>query len=139
MSDDIRITEIQGSLLLAQERKNLRIAEEYLSALNAKNIHAIGQTLHPDLHFVGPSGEIHKRDDFLDTFDKLFPNLEKITVTSVRQSNDLIYYTYNMIFPPPMVPLHANMKMTHEENGLIKKIEMIYDTALLQNYLHPQK
>jgi hypothetical protein len=68
MNEDIRVSEIQASLILAQDRKYTRIADDYIAALNTRNLQAITKNLHPDLQVVGPAGEVHNRDSFLETF-----------------------------------------------------------------------
>jgi hypothetical protein len=138
MNEDISVSEIQASLILSQDRKYTRIADDYIAALNARNLQAIGKNLHPDLQVVGPAGAVHNRDSFLETYQKVFQHLEKVDLTSQSRLNNQSTSIYNLVFPAG--PIKTTMVMTHdEEEGLIKKIEVIYDTAMLQNYLNPKK
>ncbi|HXL72432.1 MAG TPA: nuclear transport factor 2 family protein [bacterium] len=138
MNEDIKVAEIQASLVLAQERKYTRIADEYLAALNVRNLQALGKNLHPDLQAVGPGGEVHNKASFLETYQKVFPHIEKVDVTALSRLKNQSTSIYNLVFPAG--PVQTTMVMTHEEEeGLIKKIEMIYDTAALQNYLNQKK
>lgn len=138
MNEDIRVSEIQASLIIAQDRKYTRIADEAVAAVNARNLRAMGINLHPDLTVVAPDGVKHTRESFLDTYHKIFQHLERVDVTAQSRLNNQSTSIYNLIFPTG--PIKTTMVMTHdEEEGLIKKIEMIYDTAALQNYLNPKQ
>jgi hypothetical protein len=138
MNEDIRVSEIQASLILAQDRKYTRIADEAVAALNTRNLKALGKNLHPDLQVMGPDGMTHTRDSFLDTYHQVFQHLERVDFTAQSRLNNQSTSIYNLIFPAG--PLKTTIVMTHEEKeGLIKKIEMIYDSAALQNYLNQKK
>jgi hypothetical protein len=137
MNEDIQAAEAIQSIQLAQERKYTRIAEDHLAAVNARNLQAIGKTLHPDVQVVGPAGLVHNKDSFMEVYQKVFTHLEKVDVTAQSRLNNQSTSIYNLIFPTGQVPIHN--VMTHEEDGLIRKIEMIYDTAMLQNHLNPKK
>ena len=137
MNEDIRGAEAIESVQLAQDRKATRIAEDYLSAVNARNLQAVGKTLHPDLQVIGPAGEVHNKESFIEVYQKVFTHLEKVDVTAQSRLRDQSTSIYNLVFAAGQVPIKA--VMTHEEEGLIKKIEMVYDTAMLQNHLDPKK
>jgi hypothetical protein len=68
MNEDIRVSEIQASLILAQDRKYTRIADDYIAALNTRNPQAVGKNLHPHLQVVGPAGEVHNRGQLFVNF-----------------------------------------------------------------------
>ncbi len=138
MNEDIKVSEIQASLILAQDRKYTRIAEAHLAAMNARDLGAIGQSLAADVHFVGPAGEALDRSSFLQTYEKVFQHLESLEVLAQSRLKDQSTSIYNLIFPSGQVK--TTLVMTHEETeGLIKKVEMICDAAMLQNHLNPQK
>jgi hypothetical protein len=137
MNEDIRGAEAIESIQLAQERKYIRIVEDLFAAVNARNLQAIGKTLHPDVHVVGPAGVVHKKDSFMEVYQRVFVHLEKVDVTAQSRLNNQSTSIYNLIFPTGHVPM-TNV-MTHEEDGLIRKIEMVYDAAMLQNHLNPKK
>lgn len=137
-TENFRIAAIQRTTRTGQARENLRIAEAYLAAAHARDLQAVGKTLHPELHFVGPMGEAHDRDGFLGIYDKAFAHLEKLDITSEALSDNLIYFKYYMALPAPQGPIHGTMKTTHADNGLIKKIEMTHQPAMLRNE-PPQK
>ena len=136
--EDIRVAEIQANLRISQGRENSKIAEEYMAAMSARNLEAIGQHLHPQVHFVGPTGETHNRESFLENMRQAFAHLDKVDVTSRFASPNQTTYIYNMFFALPVGPIRATSVLTHED-GKIKKIEMIYDSKALGNYLNLQK
>ncbi len=136
--EDIRIAEIQENLRISAAEENTKFAEEYIEAMKTRNLEAVAKNLHPDLHFVWPMGETHNRESFLDTMRQAFAHLEKVDVTSRFSSNNQTAYVYNMFFAVPARPIQAASVLTHED-GKIKKIEMIYDSKVLGNYLDVQK
>jgi hypothetical protein len=131
----MRISGIQASRALSETREATRIAGEYLAAVNARDLRAIGKTLHPDLHFVGPTGEVRGRESFLEVYNKVFAGLEKLDMTAEALSNNLIYFKYYMVPPAPLGPIHGTLKTTHADDGLIKKIEMAERSAKPDNDL----
>ncbi len=137
--ENMRVAAIEETTRIGEARESLRIAGEYLAAVNARNLQAVGKTLHPDLHFVGPAGEVHNRESFLEVYHKVFANLGKLDMTTEALSNNLIYFKYYMVMPAPIGPIQGTMKTTHAEDGLIKKIEMIYHSAALENNSNPPK
>jgi hypothetical protein len=138
-NEDLRIAGIQETTRIGSAQESLRIAGEYLAAVNTRNLHAIGKTLHPDLHFMGPAGEVHNRESFLETYNKVFAHLKKLDMTSEALANNLVYFKYYMVMPAPIGPIQGTMKTTHAEDGLIKKIEMVYHSAMLENNSNPKK
>ena len=131
---NFRVPRIQETTGIGAAQANLRIAGEFLAAMNARNLQAIGKNLHPDLHFVGPAGEVlNNRESFLDTFHKTFINLGKLDLIAEALSDNLIALKYYMVVPAPLGPVLGTMKTTHAEDGLIKKIEMINHSAMLKN------
>ncbi|HVZ80618.1 MAG TPA: nuclear transport factor 2 family protein [bacterium] len=138
MDEDIRIAGIQASRALAETREYTRIAEEYRAAVNARDLTAIGRTLHPDLHFVGPAGEVHGRESFLGIYTKAFADLEKLDRTTEALENNLVYFKYYLVLPPPLAPIQGTLKTTHAEDGLIRKIEMTHPSSRTGNEPNPQ-
>ena len=131
--ENFRVARIEETTRVGEAQAKLRIAEAYLAAVNTRNLQAIGKTLHPDLHFVGPVGEVHGRENFLDTYHKVFAHLDKIDITAEALADNLIYFKYYMVMPAPIGPVHGTMKTTHAQDGLIKKIEMTDHSARLTN------
>lgn len=138
MDEDIRISRIQADIAVGQRLEATRIAGQYLAAVNARNIQSIGKTLHPDLHFVGPAGEVHGKASFLEVYHKVFANVENLDLTAESLADNLILFKYYMVMPAPIGPIQGTMKTTHAENGLIKKIEMALPPAKSGNEPNPK-
>ena len=136
--ENFQVAAIQETTSIGAAQEKLRIAGEYLAAVNARNLQAVGKTLHPEFHFVGPAGEAHNREGFLETFHRVFANVEKLDMAALASAENLVYYTYYAVMPPPLGPVHGTMKTTHAENGLIKKIEMAHSSATLENNPSPK-
>jgi|GEM_PF-1408816 len=132
--EDIQVSRIQENLRLSAVREGSKIVEAYFAAMNARDITAIGKTLHPELHFVGHTGETHGRESFLQTMGKVLDRLEKVDVTERFSLGGQSAYVYNMFFAHPLNPVRTASLMTHED-GAIKKIETIYDSKALENDL----
>jgi hypothetical protein len=110
------------------------MAGEFLAAMNARSPQAVGKTLHPDLQFVGPAGEVlNNRESFLETFHKVLADLGKLDMTAEALADNLIAFKYYMVMPAPLSPVLGTMRTTHTEDGLIKKIEMINHSSMLKN------
>lgn len=137
--ENMRVTAIEEAARIGAAREALRIAGEYIAAVNTRNLQAIGKTLHPDLHFVGPAGEVRGRENFLDTYHKVFANVGKLDITAESLANNLIFFKYYMVTPVSTDPLHGTMKTTHAEDGLIKKIEMASPAGMPETRSATQK
>ena len=131
---NFRIPRIPKTSETGAAQANLRIAGEFLAAMNARSPQTVGKTLHPDLQFVGPAGEVlNNRESFLETFHKVFSDLGKLDMTAEALSDNLIAFKYYMVMPAPLGPVLGTMRTTHAEDGLIKKIEMIHHSSMLKN------
>ena len=137
--EDFQVTRIQEATRIGLDQEKLRIASEYLAAVNARNLHAVGKTLHSGFQFVGPTGEVHNRESFLETFHQVFANLEMVDITKEVLADSLIYFKYYMVRPAPLGPIQGTMRTTHAEDGLINKIEMAYHPAMLEKNPPPKK
>lgn len=137
--EDFRVARIEETARTGTAQTNLRIAGEYLAAVNARNLHGIGKTLHPDLHFVGPTGEVRGRESFLVAYHQAFAHSLTLDMTTEALSNNLIYFKYYMTMPAPLGPVQGTLRTTHAEDGLIQKIEMIDRSAKPENEPPPTK
>ena len=135
--ENFRGAGIQGTTRTGVVQEKLRIAGEYLASMNARNLHSVGKTLHPDLHFVGPAGEIRGRENFLENFHTVFAHLEKLDMTAEALSDNLVFFRYYMVAPAPINRFQGTMKTTHADDGTIKKIEMIAHSGRPENDLFP--
>jgi hypothetical protein len=135
--ENFQVAGIQGTTRIGVAQEKLRIAGEYLAAVNARSLHSVGKTLHPDLHFMGPTGEVRGRERFLENFHTVFADLEKLDMTGEALSDNLVFFKYYMVAPAPPGRIQGTMKTTHSEDGLIKKIEMATHSSRPENDLRP--
>jgi hypothetical protein len=136
--EDIRVSEIQAATRIAQGGESSKVAEAYLMAIHTRNIEALGKTLHPDLHVVGPTGEVHNRASFLENMQNVAAHLESVNVTARMASGNQNFYMFNLVMAAPAAPLRTAHLITHED-GQIKKIEIVADAADFHTYLKNQK
>lgn len=126
--EDMRVVAIQAATRVGAAQENARIASAYIAALNARNLKGVANNLHPELHYVGPTGETHGREKFLEVAEKIFPNLEKVEVTDQFSTDYQTAYVHNMYYAIPGGVTRGATVITHDpEDGKIKKIEMIHN------------
>src|ERR1700733_6722044 len=105
--ENMRVAEIQANTRIAQGLENAKVAEAYLTAIHTRDIDAIGSTLHPDLHVIGPTGEVHDRTSFLETMRKVVAHSEGVEVTARLASGNQTFYMYNLVLAAPAAPLRT--------------------------------
>jgi hypothetical protein len=133
------VSEIQATTRISQAQADSKVAEAYLTAMRARNIEALGNTLHPDVHVVGPAGEVHSRASFIDTMRNVAAHLERVDIAARLASGNQNFYMFNLVFASPAAPLRTAQLLTHHEDGKIHKIEIIADKADFHTYLKNQK
>jgi hypothetical protein len=136
--ENLIVGEIQSATRISQSQASGKVAEAYLTAMRTRNIEALGNTLHPDLHVVGPAGEVHTRTSFLETMRNVVTHLEGADIAARLASGNQNFYMYNLVFASPAAPLRTAQLLTHHEDGQIKKIEIIADKADFHTYLKNQ-
>ncbi|HXL73434.1 MAG TPA: nuclear transport factor 2 family protein [bacterium] len=137
--EDIRVSEIQANTRLSQAHASGKVAEAYLTAMRTHNIEALGKTLHPDLHVVGPAGEVHNRASFLETMRNVATRVESVDVAARLAAGNQSFYMFNLVMAAPAAPLRTAHLLTHHDDGQIQKIEIIADKADFHTYLENQK
>ncbi|HTA76824.1 MAG TPA: nuclear transport factor 2 family protein [bacterium] len=137
MNEDIRAVDAIQSIQIGQDQKYLKIAQEHLAAVQTRNLQALGKTLHPDLQVTGPTGVVQNKASFLETYQKVFAHVDQVDGTVLERLKNQSTSIYALNFPNGRVPV-TNV-MTHEDDGLINKIEMVYDSDTLEKQLNPQK
>lgn len=126
--EDMRVPAIQEAEKIGAVQENMRIAAEYIAALNARNLKAAALNLHPEVHFVSPAGEAHGREAFQEMVEKIFPGLQKLEVTDKFMTAYQTAYVHNLFYAVPGGVVRAATVLTHDkEDGKIRKIEMIYN------------
>jgi len=129
--EDDRVARIQATARVGQQLESARFAEAHFAAMKAGDLIALSNTLHPQAQIVGPSGEIHTRESFLETYGKVFANIDRVDVTSQIEHDNHTFSIYNLVFTPPQPPLRVASLMTHDSEK-ITKIEMVHDPQIFQ-------
>jgi hypothetical protein len=125
---------IQANTWIAQGEENSRGAEAYLAAIHTRDMESLGCSLHPDLHVVGPTGEVHSRASYLETLCNVVAHSKGVDITAQLASSTQTFYMYNLVFAAPAAPLRTAGLITYHDDGRIKKIEIIADAAPIRNY-----
>jgi hypothetical protein len=137
--ENLMVSEIQAKTRISQVKASSKVAEAYLTAMRNRNIEALGNNLHPNLHVIGPAGEIHTRTSFLETMRSMVTHLEGVDVMARLTSGNKNFYMYNLVMAAPAAPLRTAQLLTHHEDGQIKKIEIIANKTDFHAYLKNQK
>lgn len=99
----------------------------YYKALGEKNMGEVKKYLHPNISFTDPQGEVIGREAVLNAangFTKIFKTL---TIFAEFGSDDQAIILYELEIEGLSKVLRAASLLSFQE-GLISKIELIYDT-----------
>lgn len=107
-------------------QENLKIAEDYLRAMQNHDLRAVGKNLDPNVHFKAPLSETHDREAFLGTTRKLFTLMRGADLKARFESKNQALLVYDMVFDPPIGKARAFNLMTFEGDK-VKDIEVLYD------------
>ena len=110
----------------SENDNNLKVAENYYSAMLKKDFDVMESCLHENVHFIGPLAEMHGKDAVASAAKNLSQILEGIKIRSKFASGNQIMLAYDFIFPEPIGKLKAAGLMEFM-NQLISKIELFYD------------
>lgn len=105
---------------------NVTRAENYYSAMLAKDFDTMASYLHPDVHFIGPLAEMQGKDTVVSAAKNLSQILESINIRSRFESQNQIMLAYDFMFPAPIGKLRAAVRMKFTDQK-ISKIELFYD------------
>ena len=106
-------------------------AAAYYTALGNKNIESVKEYIHPNIEFTDPQEKLVGKEAFLEAA-KGFSNIFKtLTIHSKFGSEDQAVVVYDLDIPSLAKNLRAVSLLSFEE-GLISKIELIYDTQCLK-------
>ncbi len=103
------------------------MAVTYYTALGEKNIQAVKECLHPDVQFSDPQEKVLGRKAVLDAAEGFTRIFETLTIRAKFGSEDQAMIVYEVKIPGLSKNLTAASLLSFRE-GLISKIELIYDT-----------
>jgi hypothetical protein len=126
--------------------ENLKIAEEYLEAMNNRNLGALAKHLHAQLNFKSPLANSNDLEGFLEITKKLFTLLKRVEMKAKFEAHNQTLLVYDMVFPEPLGHARAFNWMAFEppeslragEWGKIKAIEVLYDPRPFEKFFASQ-
>ena len=110
----------------SESDNNLKVAENYYSAMLEKDFDTMKSYIHENVHFIGPLAEMHGKYAVVSAAKNLSQILGDIKIRSKFASGNQIMFAYDFIFPEPIGKLRAAVLMEFM-NQLISKIELFYD------------
>lgn len=104
---------------------NVALAEAYYTAMRDQDISGVEKYLHPDVHFVGPLGEMKGKEAVVAAASKAITLFKSLTIRTKFGSGDQAMLVYDLD-PELIGNLRVAALMSFQEN-LIAKIELFYD------------
>jgi len=105
---------------------NAAVAKAYYAAMRLKDVPAMAERLHPNIHLITPLVELTGKEAVLEAVRRPLVMIENIEVRSEFESGDQAMLAYYMQFPAPIGVCRAAALMTVKE-GLIVRNELFFD------------
>lgn len=99
----------------------------YYTALGKKNLEEVEQYLHPDIQFMDPQEKVIGKGAVLKAAKGFAGIFKTLTIRAKFGSEDQAMIVYDVEIPNFSKNLRAASLLSFQE-GLISKIELIYDT-----------
>lgn len=106
------------------------IAVAYYTALGEKNIEAVKKYLHPDIQFTDPQEKVIGREAVLKAAKGFTTIFKTLKIRAKFGSDDQAMIIYDVDIPGLSKHLLAASLLSFQD-GLIAKIDLIYDTGCL--------
>ena len=106
------------------------VAVAYYTALGKKDMEAVKKCLHPDIQFTDPQEKVVGREAVLKAAKGFTAIFKALTIRAKFGSEDQAMIVYDVDIPGLAKNLRAASLLSFQE-GLISKIELIYDTRCL--------
>jgi len=106
------------------------IAVAYYTALGNKDLEEVKKYFHPDIQFIDPQEKVTGREAVLKAAKGFTAIFKALTIRGKFGSEDQAVIIYDVDIPGLAKNLHAASLLSFQE-GLISKIELIYDTRCL--------
>ncbi|OGT38237.1 MAG: hypothetical protein A3F11_04310 [Gammaproteobacteria bacterium RIFCSPHIGHO2_12_FULL_37_14] len=110
---------------------NLSIAEDYYTAMAAKNVSAMEKYLHPDVELIAPLADAIGKKALLESITKAISIFNALTIRAKFSSGDQAMLAYDVNFPAPIGNVSSAVLMTFHDK-LILKIELFYDARQVE-------
>lgn len=108
-------------------KEPITTAVAYYAALGNKNIAEVKKYLHPEIQFVDPQEQVQGKETVLQAAKAFSEIFSRLTIFARFGSDDQAMIVYDVEIPGFSKPLRAASLLSFQE-GLISKIELIYDT-----------
>ncbi|MBA3722514.1 MAG: nuclear transport factor 2 family protein [Parachlamydiaceae bacterium] len=108
----------------------MAIGVAYYTALGEKNIEKVKEYLHPDIEFTDPQEKVIGREAVLKAAKGFTGIFKTLTIRAKFGGFDQAMIVYDVVIPGISKKMHAASLLSFKE-GLISKIELIYDTNSL--------
>jgi hypothetical protein len=103
------------------------IAAAYYTALGEKNLEEVKQYLHSNIHFQDPQEELVGKEAVLKAAAGFSAIFETLTIRAKFGSENQAVVIYDVKIPSFAKSLRA-ASLLNFQDGLISKIDLIYDT-----------
>lgn len=108
-------------------KDTVAIAVAYYRALGNKNIEEVKKYLHPHIQFTDPQEKVAGKDAVLKAAQGFMGIFKTLTIRAQFGSEDQAMIVYDVEIPHFSKNLRA-ASLLNFQDGLISKIELIYDT-----------
>lgn len=105
----------------------IAIAVAYYTALGKKNLEEVKGYLHPNICFIDPQEQVIGKEAVFDAAAGFSSIFNSLTIREKFGSENQAVIIYEVEIPNFAKPLRAASLLSFEE-GLISKIDLIYDT-----------
>lgn len=112
--------------------KNLMVAESYYAAMNNKDIESMEKMLHPDVVFIGPLATLQAKEAVVKAIKGFTAAFNTLNVRAKFHSKNQAMLAIDTEFKEPIGNLRTASLLTTED-GLIVKIELFYDTSVVES------
>lgn len=112
-------------------KQAVETAVAYYTAFGNKKIEEVEQYLHPTLTFTDPQEKVEGKENVLKAAQSFMKVFKGLTIRSKFWSEEQVVIVYDLEFPNMEKALRAASMLSFKE-GLISKIELIYDMGFFQ-------
>jgi hypothetical protein len=108
-------------------RDSTAIEVAYYTALGKKNLEEVKRYLHPNIRFTDPQGQVLGKEAVLKAATGFSAIFQSLTICAKFGSENEAVIIYDVEIPNFAKPLRAASHLSFQD-GLISKIDLIYDT-----------
>ncbi len=119
---------LSGSAAQSGDRHETRASfcASYLDSWRRKDLNAIARHLHSEVDFVGPMVQMHGRDAFLRSTERILPLLERFEPRGSFLAGNKATFIYDFVCRSP-IGVVRTAELVRFEDNLIRHVELFYD------------